>query len=348
LKKVLLGMSGGVDSSVSAYLLQKEGYEVEGVYMKLHNASKEYHEKNLETIEKVASFLNIKYHIVDLSDAFRSEVYDYFVSSYIDGTTPNPCVKCNRTIKFGRLLEFAKEIGADYLATGHYVKCDGEFFYEADDSSKDQSYFLAQVDKSSLPNLIFPMSRYQKDDIKKIASHIEAFKHLAVSKESQEICFVEDTYVDILRKYIDVDMSGDTLDSSGNIVGNHKGYMHYTIGKRRGFFVRGAHEPHFVKAIDPIKNQIVVGKKSELEVNHLTLKDLNIYVDDTSSSFSNSFECSVKLRYRSTPTRCKVKILDKMAEVELYEPVFGVASGQLAVFYDDSKVIGSGWIASVI
>ena len=144
-QKVMVGMSGGIDSSVTAYILQKDGYEVEGVYLKLHNRTDGYHEKNLEYIEGVAKFLNIKYHVLDLADEFTKEVYDYFVDSYLQGTTPNPCVKCNRQIKFGAMLDFAKSQGANFLTTGHYAKTDGKFFYEADDKTKDQSYFLSQV-----------------------------------------------------------------------------------------------------------------------------------------------------------------------------------------------------------
>ncbi len=161
-KKVMVGMSGGIDSSVTAYMLKEEGYEVEGVYLKLHDRTDGYHETNLDFISKVAKFLGIKYYILDKTDTFGEEVYDYFVNSYIDGTTPNPCVKCNRQIKFGAMLDFAKEHGADYLATGHYAKTDGKFFYEADDKSKDQSYFLSQVDKEALPYMMFPMSTYKK------------------------------------------------------------------------------------------------------------------------------------------------------------------------------------------
>ncbi|MCG3716029.1 7-cyano-7-deazaguanine synthase, partial [Aliarcobacter butzleri] len=138
-KKVMVGMSGGIDSSVTAYMLQNDGYEVEGVYLKLHNRTDGYHEKNLGYIKDVAKFLNIKYHILDLTDEFSKEVYDYFVDSYLTGTTPNPCVKCNKQIKFGAMLDFAKKHGADFLATGHYAKTDGKFFYEADDKTKDQS-----------------------------------------------------------------------------------------------------------------------------------------------------------------------------------------------------------------
>jgi len=241
LKKVIIGLSGGVDSSVSAYLLQKDGFEVEGIYLKLHSFIKDYHKKNLSNIDKVAKFLNIKYHIIDIEDEFRQKVYDYFVTSYINGITPNPCVKCNREIKFGILYEKAMELGGDFLATGHYAKTDGKYIYCADDLSKDQSYFLALVKQDRLKNIIFPMSKYSKKQIKQIALNIDEFKSLSIQKESQEICFVENDYIDILKKHINIDMPGIALNKEGKEVGHHKGYLHYTIGKRRGFYVHGAH-----------------------------------------------------------------------------------------------------------
>ena len=339
-KKVIIGMSGGVDSSVRAYLLQKEGYEVEGVYMKLHERTDGYHEENIANIEKVTNFLGIKYHILDLTEAFKKEVYEYFVQSYIDGITPNPCVKCNKTIKFGALLEEMKRLDGNFLATGHYASTDGQFIYMADDLSKDQSYFLAQVDKEKLPYILFPMSKYTKDEIKQIASQIPALSHFAVKKESQEICFVDTVYTDILQKHTNIDNQGDTLDIDGKVVGHHKGYMHYTIGKRKGFYVHGAHDPHFVISTNKETNSIVVGKKEDLKVTQVRVENLNMFVDD------EEFRAEVKLRYRSYQTPSLVKIENNSAIILLDEPVYGVASGQIAVFYDGEKVLGSGVIVS--
>ncbi|WP_122893387.1 tRNA 2-thiouridine(34) synthase MnmA [Arcobacter peruensis] len=340
-KKVMVGMSGGIDSSVTAYMLQKDGYEIEGVYLKLHNRNDGYHEKNLEHIEDIAKFLNIKYHILDLSNKFTREIYDYFVESYLEGTTPNPCVKCNKQIKFGSMLKFAKEKGCDFLATGHYAKSDGTFVYEADDKSKDQSYFLSQVDKEAIAFMKFPLSTYKKEDILKFAKELDSvFEKITQKNESQEICFVETVYTDVIKKHANIDMPGDVLDEKGNIVGEHKGYMHYTIGKRRGFTVKGAQHPHFVKELNPKTNTIVVGKKEVLEVNEVIANGLNMFIDDT------TFTANVKLRYRSNANPCEVKIENNKAYIKLKEPAFGVASGQLAVFYDNEKVLGSAWIES--
>ncbi len=338
-KKVMVGMSGGIDSSVTAYMLKEEGYEVEGVYLKLHNRDDGYHESNLGHIKDVADFLGIKYHILDLSNEFTQEVYDYFVDSYLDGSTPNPCVKCNRQIKFGAMLDFAKNKGADFLATGHYAKTDGEFIYEADDKSKDQSYFLSQVEKEALKYMMFPMSNHKKEDIVKLGENLDnVYKKINEKNESQEICFVDTVYTDVIKRHANIDKPGKVLDKEGNIIGDHKGYMHYTIGKRRGFTVHGAHEPHFVTKLNPTDNTIVVGKKSALEINKVEIENLNMFIKDT------SFNCAVKLRYRSKSTPCEVTIKDEKAVIKLEEPAFGVASGQLAVFYKEGKVIGSGWI----
>jgi tRNA-specific 2-thiouridylase len=339
-QKVIVGLSGGVDSSVSAYLLQQQGYEISAVYMKLHNAIEGYHEKNISAGKQVAEFLNIQYEVLDLTSKFEKEVYDYFVQSYIQGVTPNPCVKCNRTIKFGALYDYAISKNADFLATGHYAKTDGKFIYCANDKSKDQSYFLGQIDKKVIPKLIFPMSEYTKDEIRKIGENIPALKQIAQQKDSQEICFVENDYTDILQKHTNIDLPGKTLDKDGNEVGHHKGYMHYTIGKRRGFYVHGAHEPHFVLAQNPKDNTITVGKKGDLAVKNVYINNLNMFIDD------KEFECGVKLRYRSQMLPCKVTIKENEAHIELFEDAIGVASGQAAVFYDGQKVIGSGWITN--
>ncbi len=337
-KKILVGMSGGVDSTVTAILLQKEGYEVTGVYMKLHD-KEGYHEKNYEKVKRVGEYLGIDVHFLDLSNDFKDEVYDYFVETYKQGLTPNPCVMCNRTIKFGKMVEFADSLGIEKVATGHYLNCDGEFFYTAKDDSKDQSYFVAQVKKEVLPRLVFPLGSWVKDDVKEFASKIEPLRDFATQKESSEICFVENDYTEILERHMNIDLAGETVNRDGEVVGTHKGYMHYTIGKRRGFTVNGAHDPHFVLAIKPEKNQIVVGKREELEENRFKIKKVNLFKEGLTD-----FDSTVKVRYRTRAIPCRVKLDGDIGEVELSEPVFGLAFGQVAVFYEGDKVIGSGVI----
>ena len=331
-------MSGGVDSTVTAILLQKEGYEVTGVYMKLHQ-KEGYHEANFAKVQRVAKYLGIDVHFHDLSEDFNKEVYSYFVDTYREGLTPNPCIMCNRTIKFGKMVEFADSLGIDKVATGHYINCDGEFFYTAKDDTKDQSYFVAQVRKEILPRLIFPLGSWIKDDTKEFAKNIPVLKDIGEQKESSEICFVENDYTEILEKHMNIDQVGETVYANGKVVGTHKGYMHYTIGKRRGFTVDGAHDPHFVLSINPDENKIVVGKRDELEKHSFSIKQINLFDD-----LGEEFETMVKVRYRTRAIPCSVKLEGDRGYVELGEPVYGLAYGQVAVFYDDDRVIGSGII----
>ncbi len=337
-KKLLIGMSGGVDSTIATLMLLEEGYDVEGVYMKLHSKPG-YHEIHQARAQKAADRVGVKLHVIDLQDEFEEKVFLPFVDTYRDGKTPNPCALCNRNLKFGAMVRFADKIGAYHVATGHYIKTDGKYLLQADDDTKDQSYFLFYIDKSIVPRLIFPLGERKKSDIKAKAASISGLESFASQGESTEICFVENSYTEVLQDYVDVNIEGNVLNLEGKIVGKHKGYMHYTIGKRRGFSVHGAHEPHFVVKIYPDTNEIVVGKREDLACNGVSIKDINMFDD------RKSFDCIVKLRYRNVGVKCHVQIEDTEAKIVLKESVFGVAVGQAAVFYDDNKLLGGGWIS---
>ena len=354
--KILVAMSGGVDSTVTAYTLLQQGHEVEGCYMKLHGKPN-YHEANIAKVEKAAQFLGIKHHILDLQDDFKERVYMPFVASYKAGKTPNPCAWCNRFIKLGKLLEFAKSLNCEKLATGHYARVENGLLKTAFDETKDQSYFLASADKSALSYLIFPLGEKKKEAVKAFAASMKELESFATQKESAEICFVENTYIEVLQQFMPTNVKGSVLDSSGKIIGKHDGYMHYTIGKRRGFEVRGAHEPHFVLKIKPQSNEIVVGLKDELKVSEFELEKINLLVDKTFLSENKllqnslnaenfSFKCEVKIRYRSKSTACVVQVLPNLsAKITLLEPVYALASEQMAVFYDKDTVLASGFIS---
>ncbi|HDX8145281.1 TPA: tRNA 2-thiouridine(34) synthase MnmA [Campylobacter fetus] len=336
--KVLVALSGGVDSSMSAKYLLEAGYSVVGCYMKLHSKPG-YHEENIRKVKKVGEFLGIETHILDLEEEFNAKVYEPFVNAYKEGLTPNPCAHCNKNIKFGALWKFAQTLGCDKMATGHYARIEDGLIKVASDLSKDQSYFLANISPEILPYIIFPLGDKFKVDIKAAAAQIPQIAELASQKESSEICFVETTYIDILNKHFNTLMPGVVRDVSGKVVGKHDGYMRYTIGKRKGFSVDGAHSPHYVLKIDAAKNEIVVGLKDELSSFSFTTTNFNNFTD------KNELECFVKIRYRSTPIPCLVSKLDDGTTVKLKDNAGGVASGQLAVFYDEfDRVLASGFI----
>lgn len=337
-KKVVVAMSGGIDSSMTAKRMVDAGYDVLGVYLKLH-ANEASHSENIANIDKVSKYLGIKYEVVSLEEAFQKFVINPFIEHYRSGLTPNPCTFCNREIKFGALATFAADKGYDYLATGHYVKCDGEYFYEAVDKSKDQSYFLFNVRKETLPHLIFPLGDSIKSELKEEALLIPEFASLSKQKESTEICFVEENYIKTLNELgVDTDKSGRVVDEDGKEVGVHKGFMHYTVGQRKGFDVPLSHIPLYVKEIDAKTNSVVVCAKDAIFEDSFEVAALNMFLQAT------EFECQVKVRYRSEKTPATVKIEDGKAKVKLKNPQFAIARGQAAVFYDNDKVIGGGYI----
>lgn len=336
--KVLMAMSGGVDSSLSAKLLLQNSHEVIGCYVKLHERDN-YHEENIRKVKKVADFLGIEVKILDLRQEFEKKVYEIFINSYKNGITPNPCAHCNRFIKFGALWEYAKSLKCDKIATGHYAIIENNLLKVAKDLSKDQSYFLSNIEPQMLKNIIFPLGDKLKSEVKQIVAQIPQIAELATQKESSEICFVPNTYIEILNRHFQTNQKGIVRNIKGEIVGSHEGYMNFTIGKRKGFTYNGAHEPHYVTSIDPKNNEITVGLKEELEINEFETINFNNFTQKT------SFEAFVKIRYRSYGLPCIVSSFENGLKVKLLKPAYGLAKGQLAVFYDENNfVLGSGFI----
>ncbi|WP_297573810.1 tRNA 2-thiouridine(34) synthase MnmA [uncultured Campylobacter sp.] len=336
--KVLVAMSGGIDSTVCVKLLKEAGHEVVGCYMKLHQ-KEGYHEKNIKNVELVGKFFGIKTTVLDLEDEFKKFVYDPFVNIYKEGKTPNPCVYCNKKIKLGALLNYALENGFERLATGHYARVENGLIKAAKDESKDQSYFLANIDKSAISHMIFPLGNLYKKEIREMIGGYCELLDITSQKESSEICFVENSYIEILNRHFNTQKPGLVKDTNGNIIGTHKGYMHYTIGKRRGFTLNCAHEPHYILEINAQNNELIVGTKEELRVSEFHISNLNTF-----TKLSSKFNAFVKIRYKSPMLMATVD--KEELKVSLKEPVYGVAKGQLAVFYDEEKrVLASGFIA---
>ena len=336
--KVAVLLSGGIDSSYAAYLLQLEGYEVEGIYLKLHDDEKK-HEQCIQNVQKVGEFLSIKTHVIDAMDDFKRIVYDNFVHSYEAGLTPNPCALCNPHMKFGLALDKALELGCEKIATGHYARVKDARIAEAADGSKDQSYFLFGISQEAINRVIFPLGGLIKEELKPIAlEKLPWLGSLQTYKESQDVCFIKNDYMDILRLHVKVDRAGVVTDQEGNSIGTHQGYMHYTVGKRRGFRIDGAHDPHYVLRTEPKTNTVIVGKKDELKTYEVSAVNLSLPKD-----FKDG-EYGIKVRYRSPKVLAYVSLEDGVIKAKLKEPVFGVAAGQALVVYEDDKVLGGGWL----
>lgn len=341
-KRVALLMSGGVDSSYSAYLL-RHNYEVYGIYLKLHDNEKK-HKFFIQKCEKVAQNLNIDFRVLDLREAFKEKVYDYFIQSYKNATTPNPCAMCNPNIKFGLGLNRALELGCELIASGHYarIKCiNGKnYIQEAVDKSKDQSYFLFGISQFAKDRLIFPLGDKLKENVKKEAFvAMPWFGELEEYKDSQEICFVEKDYISTLKNEVNIEQKGTIVDKDDNVIGTHKGYMQYTIGKRKGLDIPLSLKAQYVLDIDAKTNKIIVGDKIDLLKHEIIAKSL--MPCDLSDG-----EYSIKIRYRSKAVRTHLSFNGDMIRATLLEPVYGVANGQGLVIYKDDIVLGGGFIES--
>lgn len=344
-KKVLLGMSGGVDSSVSALLLQEQGYEVIGVTMQLLD------KENSEAIndaKKVCQKLGIEHHVVDLKKVFKERVIENFICTYMCAKTPNPCVECNKYLKFGELFNIAKQFECDYIATGHYARIEYSNIYnqyvltKSKSKLKDQTYFLYDIDKKILPNIIFPLSDFDdKNEIRKMAE--ERGLEVAQKKDSQEICFIENNnYIEFLQnqnpdKTIE---RGNIVLKNGKILGPHNGLIHYTIGQRKGIGI-SYQEPLYVIKLDSEKNEVVVGTEKELYSKELTAKNLNFLID---INLQEEIEIQAKVRYRANPSKATLKVEGDLAKVVFEQEQRAITPGQSVVFYMDDIVLGGGKI----
>jgi len=354
--KVVVAMSGGVDSSTVAGIMKKQGYKVIGITLKLYDESKSPSKKrqccagqDILDAKRVSQKLNIDHKILYYQKKFKENVIDSFVNSYISGETPIPCVQCNQTVKFTDLFAYAKEMKADALITGHYVnrieKNGHAEMYRANDLSKDQSYFLFNTTQEQLNFLRFPLGKMNKEETREVA--LELKLNVANKPESQDICFVPNgDYASVIEKYKPESFKkGNILDTTGNIIGKHDGIINFTIGQRKGIKISHK-EPLYVVNINSKKNEVIVGDKKSLAIKKIFLRDLNI-LDEEKLTNENLF---IKVRSTGRLIKSKIKLVNNKAEVSLKELETGISPGQACVFYSKNKfgdkILGGGWIAS--
>ncbi|MBU3158597.1 tRNA 2-thiouridine(34) synthase MnmA [Clostridium frigoris] len=356
-KKVVIGMSGGVDSSVAAYLLQEQGYEVIGIMMKLSPDNPDYEENEggccsisaANDARRVADVLDIPFYVMNFKDIFKKNVIDNFVDEYMEGRTPNPCIVCNKTIKFDEFLRKARALGADYIATGHYAiieKQDDRYVLKnSEDNKKDQTYALYSLTQDQLSRTLMPCGEYTKPEIRKIAEKIglEVFK----KRDSQEICFIPDNdHGNYIKKYSGREIKqGNFVDKQGKILGTHKGIVYYTIGQRKGLGI-ALGKPVFVSGINPITNQVVVGDEEDIFKTGLIAKDLNFIIFDTLTS---NLKVTAKIRYSAIPQPATlIPMENNRVKVIFDEKQRAITKGQSVVFYLKNLVVGGGIIEKIL
>ena len=359
--RVLVAMSGGIDSSVAVVMFYEQGYEVVGITMKTWDYANSKGNKketgccSLDSINdarNIAVELGFTHIILDIREEFGDAVIDYFVEEYIAGRTPNPCVMCNTHIKWDALLKRADKLDCEFIATGHYARLRQEnhrmVISKGLDSWKDQSYVLWGVSQQALARTLFPMGGYHKADIRKMAAEM-GFHQLVAKPESYEICFIPDNdYRGFLKRRqpsLETELAGGSIVlSDGTIVGKHEGYPFYTIGQRKGLPAMG--EPYYVLKIVPESNLVVIGKEEELEGTRMQVRRLNMV---KYASLTDDIPALTKIRYKDAGMASTLhQLSDDQMEVVFREPVRSITPGQAAVFYEEDDVIGGGWISGSI
>ncbi|MGE3624348.1 MAG: tRNA 2-thiouridine(34) synthase MnmA [Bdellovibrionales bacterium] len=354
--RVVVAMSGGVDSSVTAALLAGQGYDVVGVTLQLYDQGAAVGRKgaccagqDIYDAHRVAEQIGVPHYVLDYESKFSQSVIDDFADSYLRGETPIPCVRCNQSVKFRDLLAVAKDLGAEALATGHYVRRvmgpDGPELHRARDAGRDQSYFLFATTHEQLEFLRFPLGDLTKDETRALADRYNL--PVAAKPDSQDICFVPDgDYASVVGKLrpgaID---PGDIIDESGAVLGRHEGIIHFTVGQRRGLNLGlrdgENNDPYYVLRLDAEKKQVVVGPRASLAQTRVALRDINWLGGDA----DGEIEVNVRLRSAQPPLPAFFCMDGQGASVTLCEPAFGVAPGQAGVIYQGDRVLGGGWIA---
>lgn len=349
MNKVVVGLSGGVDSSAAAAILHHQGYEVVGVTLWLMKGKGQCCSEGMVDAARLCEELGVPYHIVDSRDLFQENIVDYLVGGYANGVTPLPCSQCNKSVKFGPMLRYAREeLGIGKIATGHYARITqnpdtGRYeLRRAVDRNKDQSYFLYDLPQDVLGQVIFPLGDQTKTETRKVAA--EFGLHTAEKPESQDLCLVEahGTMRDFLDQYL-APKQGDIVDRSGRILGKHDGIHHYTIGQRKGLGIAAA-EPLYVVGIDVGRNQVIVGDRTAVHDTECTVQRVNWVAI---AAPNTPIRAEVQVRYRSAPVSATVIPLDETASrvrITFEEPQFGITPGQAAVWYEGDRLLGGGII----
>ncbi|MED9902586.1 MAG: tRNA 2-thiouridine(34) synthase MnmA [Lachnospiraceae bacterium] len=355
-KKVVVGMSGGVDSSVAAYLLKKQGYEVIGVTMQIWQDEEEaVIEENggccglsaVDDARRVAAMLDIPYYVMNFKKEFKCRVVDYFTEEYLHGRTPNPCNACNRFVKWEALLLRSMQIGADYIATGHYARIDklpnGRFAVRNSvTAAKDQTYALYNLTQEQLARTLMPIGDYTKEEIRQMAADLKL--PVAEKPDSQDICFIQDgDYGAFLEREVPDRLPGpgNFVSTDGTVLGRHKGITHYTIGQRKGLNLAMGH-PVFVAALRPETNEVVIGENEDIHTNEVFCRDVNYMA---MADLREPKRALVKIRYAHKGSPCLLeKLADGRVKCTFDEPVRAATPGQAAVFYEDGYVLGGGTI----